>query len=164
MTSRASREPEKGAGGPAGEPGQDSREIGPDVIRVISKSWRTYKMIPQVAQDYIKECVSKEMSGKATDMKFYIRSMVECWDMDDFNSKQDAEIAYSQFAIACRIRTWCRRNGYATRRGSRHIFNCQRDNKGIWEIVNGTDIEGEANGVRWAYRYVDQIRNVYVSF
>jgi hypothetical protein len=121
--------------------------------------------IPQVAQDYIKECVRKEMSGKETDMKWYIANMVNCWDMDGFASKREAGYAYDEFTIACRIRTYCRRNGRTTRKGSRHTFNGQtHDEPKMWEIVRSGPMEGEADGIKWTYRKIDQLRNIYVSF
>lgn len=120
--------------------------------------------IPQIAKDSIKEMVRQEMSGKNTEIDWYIRSMVNCWDMDDFSNKTEAEYQYRHYRIACEIRTWCRRNGQTTRKGSYHSYDCRREAKDIWLIVAKGDIDGKADNIVWHYRTVDGLKNLQIWF
>lgn len=121
--------------------------------------------IPQIAKDSIKEMVKQEINGKKTELSFYIRSMVNCWDMDGFKSKQEAHYAYTEFLIACQIRVWCRRNKFTTRKGSYHGFDCRRRKESpVWGIVRQGAMDGQCEGIRWSWRKVDGLKNVYVWF
>jgi hypothetical protein len=120
--------------------------------------------IPQIAKDSIKQMVRQEMSGKTTELDWYIRSMINCWDMDNFESKQKASYAYQHYRISCEIRTWHRRNRHTTRKGSYHGYDCRIEAYGLWNIVTKGDIDGKAGGVSWQYRTVDGLKNVRVWF
>jgi hypothetical protein len=120
--------------------------------------------IPQIAKDSIEQMVRQEMSGKTTEIDWYIRSMINCWDMDGFDHRHEAAYAYKSFRIACEIRTWMRRNHYTTRKGTRHSFDCRKEAQGIWSIISHWAMDCESGNITWSYRTVDGLKNAYISF
>jgi hypothetical protein len=121
--------------------------------------------IRQIAKDSIKMMVKQEIDGKVTELDFYIRSMVNCWDMDGFKSKQEAFYAYNSYLISRRIRVWCRRNRFTTRKGSYHSFDGRRpQEREIWNIVSCGAMDDNTDNVQWSWRNVDGLKNVYVWF
>lgn len=118
----------------------------------IKESWK----------EYIKETVQKEKEDSCG-FRSNILGAIGCWDFDGFANKQEAEIAYRTFVKACQIRTYCRRNKITTRKGTSYFTNAKQDPK-IWRFVQGTDMNSEAGGVRWSWRKVDEIKNIYIWF
>lgn len=117
--------------------------------------------IPQIAKDSIKWYLAKK--GQEQELGWYVRSMVNCWDMDGFKNKQECEYAYTAYRIARQIRSYCRRNKITTRKGSYYSTNQRQDPK-LWSIVGSFDIGVKADGMSWRVCKVDQLRNVQIWF
>jgi len=95
---------------------------------------------------------------------FYIASMVNCWQMDGFASKYDAQAAYADFVTAVEIRRYFRKHGMTTRKGTRHSFDCTREHSALFEFVSTRSPNGSADGVEWRWRKVDYLRNLQIVF
>jgi len=120
-------------------------------------------MLKQSWKDYIKTEIRKDISGSPI-LRGEIRGMVNCWKMDGFSMKWQAEQAYREYMIACQIRTYCRRNRITTRRGARHAFDCRDWHRELWWMVRCGGMEGEVDGLKWSYRTVDGLKNLYLFF
>lgn len=120
-------------------------------------------MIPESWQAYI-ETETKKGHGFVSLLNEIHFHCTAYYKDDGFRFSQEAEQAFGEFAIACQIRTYCRRHGLTTRKGSLHAIDCRREHVELWGIVRAGDMEGCAAGLRWWYRAVDQLKNLYIQF
>jgi len=118
--------------------------------------------LKQSWKDYIKAEIRKDITGYT--IRGEILMAVACWDLDGFTDKLEAKNAYQRHMIACQIRTYCRRNGVTTRRGSKHAFDCRHEHRELWWMVANGAMDNEADGIRWSYRTVDGLKNLYIQF
>lgn len=118
--------------------------------------------LTQSWQEFIKTEIRKDISGRT--LRGEILMAVACWDSDGFAHKNEAERAYQEHKIACQIRTYCRRNRISTRRGAKHAFDCRNEHRELWWMVRNGDMEGHIGNLRWWYRTVDGLKNLYLEF
>jgi len=93
-----------------------------------------------------------------------LRWAADNWALAGFNSKNEADRHYRELLVAEAIRSYFRRHRITTRKGSQHAFDCRREHLRLWAIVRGGDMDAGSNGVRWSYRTVDGLKNLYVFF
>lgn len=74
------------------------------------------------------------------------------------------EFAYEtrQIVTEIQIRKFCRRQHLTTKAGTLHCLDGRDEAAALWTILNGCS--GQANGIAWTCRKVDQLRNIYLQF
>lgn len=112
----------------------------------------------QIADRAIKEMIQKGQSPS-----FYISSMILCWDIDNFESKQDAKNYYMNLVIAIRIKCYCRSHKVTTRRGT-YFSTDKGEHPKLWNIVTQGFMDGKSGAMVWQWRKVDQLRNIRIWF
>lgn len=118
--------------------------------------------LKQSWKDYIKEEIRKDITGHT--IRGEILMAVACWDLDGFANELEAKNTYQRHMIARQIRTYCRRNKITTRRGSRYAFDCRHEHRELWWMVVNGAMDGRTDGIRWSYRTVDGLKNLYIQF
>jgi hypothetical protein len=125
---------------------------------------KTVGQLPKTQIDYIKSEIRKDVNG-TDDLGYAIfHGVAGCWDLWKFENKRQCEIAHLEYKIACQIRTYCRRNKVTTRKGSYHSFDCRYEHQQLWSMVSAGGQDGQADNVRWCYRTVDGLKNLYIWF
>jgi len=126
-------------------------------------------MIPKVIQ---KEIIKLDKDYNPHDLcmteelEQYLNDLINNrWEYDNFPNKGKAEVAYHEFLMTSRVWRYCKAHNLSTKKGTYHSFN-GREDKGIWYIVHNLYIamDGEANGIKWAWRTVDGLKNVQIWF
>lgn len=85
------------------------------------------------------------------------------WQIDGFANQYQAKIEYDNLVIAIKIRKYCRQHHISTCKGSYFSTNAT-EHYGLWEIVCVGDIDSQADGIKWQWRKVDQLRNIRIQF
>jgi len=123
--------------------------------------------IPDYAKDYIKECVSQEKRSffdcGLQEADKYAFGLFSSWDLYGFSNKWEMEYTYKAYITARRIRNYCRRNKITTRKNTVHCLDGRREHQ-LWDIVRNSDLDNEADGMRWSVRKVDGLKNIYIWF
>jgi hypothetical protein len=100
---------------------------------------------------------------RALQQDFYQAADVH--DLAGFASKDGADRHYRARFLSNVIRAYFRRNGLTTRQGSVHAFDCRVSHLRLWAVVaRESSLDGLADGVRWSWRTVDGLKNLYVWF
>jgi len=121
-------------------------------------------MLPETQKSYIRQEINKDVNG-TDDLYWTLRSNEAAnWDYWGFPHKRACEIAHQEYKIARQIRTYCRRNKLTTRKGSYHSFDCRYEHRQLWYMIYAGDMDGDTDGVRWCWRTVDGLKNLYIWF
>jgi hypothetical protein len=130
-------------------------------------------MIPESWQEYIRKTVSKpgypnvgrKEMGAYWALYWEIKNHCGAyWQDDGYNSRDKAEHDYFSYLIAREIRSYCRRNKISTRKDIVRTFDCRYEHFDLWYIVAKGSMDGSADGMKWSYRTVDGLKNLYLWF
>lgn len=129
------------------------------MAQTIKESW----------ENHIKTEIQKIENLKSLEwdcrfLQWDIEHAADVWDISGFNNRDDAKYYYRQYFVSCLIRTYFRRNKITTRKGSTHTFDCRREHFLLWNFATRGHMDGKMGNMRWWYRKVDGLKNLYVMF